>query len=230
MKHVAFFMLVLLVTIQAKPQAPSSVPANERISEVRSVPDSVANNLKKHKDFRYANDLSYWKKEKPDNNDGFARMIDALAKSIVFKVILYSLIIAIILYVLYQVMVVNNFFILSRGKRKKVAAANSTEEVIPENIEEKIDEAVSKGEFRLGIRYMYLRTLKLLSDRGIIALHAKSTNQEYIRQLSRHHHPGKFRTLTHIYEYVWYGEFEPTASQFAIIQDNFNQFNPSSSE
>lgn len=73
---------------------------------------------------------------------------------------------------------------------------------------------------------MYLKTLQLLHDNNLIRLNAKSTNRDYIRQMQKHKDAGQFRFLTRIYEYVWYGEFQPDEKQFGIIRNNFNKFNP----
>jgi len=122
-------------------------------------------------------------------------------------------------------MVVNNFFIFSGGRRKKNAGEESGHELQNENIDERINEAVSEKNYRHAIRYMYLKTLKLLSEDNIITLHATSPNQDYIRQMYKHNNLAQFRQLTRIYEYVWYGEFDPTETQFEIISTSFNRFN-----
>ena len=94
-----------------------------------------------------------------------------------------------------------------------------------ENLDQHIREAIVNKNYRHAIRFMYLKTLKLLSDNHVITLHAKSTNQDYIRQMYKHDGLSQFRHLTRIYEYVWYGEFDPTEAQFEIISTNFNRFN-----
>jgi hypothetical protein len=201
------------------------VTAPDKSPVVRSVPDSVVDNMKNEKDFAYANDMSYWKEAPPRRRNSFDRFMTAITESAFLKLILYSILIAAILYALYQVMVVNNFFIFSGGRRKKNAGEESGDELQNENIDERIKEAVSEKNYRHAIRYMYLKTLKLLSENNIITLHAKSTNQDYIRQMYKHNNLAQFRQLTRIYEYVWYGEFDPTETQFEIISTSFNRFN-----
>jgi hypothetical protein len=125
-------------------------------------------------------------------------------------------------------MVVNNFFIFSAARRKKTLAAESDDGLQNENLDAKINEAAVNKNYRQAIRYMYLKTLKVLSENNSITLHAKSTNQDYIRQMQKHHRLAQFRQLTRIYEYVWYGEFHPTEAQYEIISTNFNTFNQGS--
>ena len=199
-----------------------------KINEVRTVPDSVVEKMKKDKDFAYANDMSYWVKQAPRDRNWLDRMMSALSRSVALKFILYALLTAAIIFGLYQVMVVNNFFILSRAKKTRNAKGETVEVSVNENLDQKINEAINSKSYRLAIRYMYLKTLKVLSDNNLITLHAKSTNQDYVRQLYNYDNLGQFRQLTRIYEYVWYGEFDPTEIQFDIIKTNFNRFNQNS--
>jgi hypothetical protein len=217
------FLLVLFI-----PQAilhAQVVTAPDKSPVVRSVPDSVVDKMKNERDFAYANDMSYWKEAPPRRRNSFDRFMTAITESAFLKLVLYSILIAAILYTLYQVMVVNNFFIFSGGRKKKNAGEESGDELQNENIDERINEAVNEKNYRHAIRYMYLKTLKLLSENNIITLHAKSTNQDYIRQMYKHSNLAQFRQLTRIYEYVWYGEFDPTETQFEIISTSFKRFN-----
>jgi hypothetical protein len=222
MKQLVFLLMLFVSPAILHTQV---VTAPDKSPVVRSVPDSVVENMKNEKDFAYANDMSYWKEAPPRRRNSFDRFMTAITESAFLKLILYSILIAAILYALYQVMVVNNFFIFSGGRRKKNAGEESGDELQNENIDERIKEAVSEKNYRHAIRYMYLKTLKLLSENNIITLHAKSTNQDYIRQMYKHNNLAQFRQLTRIYEYVWYGEFDPTETQFEIISTSFNRFN-----
>ena len=199
-----------------------------KINEVRTVPDSVVEKMKKDKDFAYANDMSYWVRQAPRDRNWLDRMMSALSRSVALKFMLYALLTAAIIFGLYQVMVVNNFFILSRTKKTRNAKGETVEVSVNENLDQKINEAINSKSYRLAIRYMYLKTLKVLSDNNLITLHAKSTNQDYVRQLYNYDNLGQFRQLTRIYEYVWYGEFDPTEIQFDIVKTNFNRFNQNS--
>src|SRR5688500_6533948 len=227
MKQIVFCLMVLFIIHSYSAHSQDSISYNKK-NEVRVVPDSVAERMKKDKEFAYANDMSYWKAEAPRERSGLERFFSALSKSTALKVILYSMLIAAIIYILYQVMVVNNCFIFSRSRRNRLAGDASHNVSINENLDEKIKEAIDNSNYRQAIRYMYLKTLKVLSDNNVITLHAKSTNQDYIRQMYKHDDLGQFRQLTRIYEYVWYGEFDPTETQFEIIRTNFNKFNHNS--
>jgi hypothetical protein len=192
--------------------------------QIREVPDSVADAMKKEEAFKYANDPSFWQKEKPGGSSALIRLIAAMLESPVMKWVLYLIIAIVLAYVIYQVIAVNNFFTGPRRIGKKSRASLGGDDV-PEDVEERIAAAIAAGEFRQAIRYYYLKTLGLLNAGHKIQLHAKSTNYDYMQQMQDQSNGNDFRRLTRIYEYVWYGEFQPDATQFEMIRSGFNQFN-----
>lgn len=231
MKTIAlkYFMRAAVIALLCLPAVKVSSqdtlqPREYRHPAVRSVPDSTVARLKSEKEFLYANDPSYWKKKERPRKSPFERFLESLARSAFLKWLLYFFVAAVILFVLYQVIVVNNFFTSSRKKRRKESGAGESEVYSPETIDDKISDAIAQGEFRPAVRYMYLKTLHLLSDKQLISLHGKSTNEEYIRQMQHQSGGADFRMLTRIYEYVWYGEFQPTENQFGYIRSSFNRF------
>lgn len=190
----------------------------------RAVPDSVAEKMKKEKAFLYANDPSYWQEEERRDDSAVMNGLERIAKSAVLKWMLYIFLALVIIFIIYQVMVVNDFFIFSRTGKKKSIGMEGDEHYTADDLEMKLREAIAANQYRPAIRFMYLKTLRSLSERGLIQLHAKSTNREYIHQMEKHPEANDFRKLTRIYEFVWYGEFQPSAYQFEIIRDNFKSF------
>ncbi len=59
-----------------------------------------------------------------------------------------------------------------------------------------ITEAENKDEFNLATRYLFLKTLKNLADRGFINFTAEKTNKEYLKEMRQHNYYDKFRELT----------------------------------
>lgn len=214
---------VLLFSSEAKSQ--DSAASNEYH---RQVPDSVADEMRKDPDFAYANDPSYWEKEKESEPGFLSWLFNTVANSAFFKILLYIVVGVLVVFIVYQVVIANNFSIFSkkRQRRKAGEAENDIDEW--ENIDGKVNEAIAAGNYRTAVRYMYLKTLKALSENNLITLHSKSTNHEYVQQMYKHAQGAQFSRLTRIYEYVWYGEFIPNESQFEKIRTNFNQFNPHS--
>ncbi|MBA4166087.1 MAG: DUF4129 domain-containing protein [Chitinophagaceae bacterium] len=192
--------------------------------QIHEVPDSVALAMKNQEVFKYANDPSFWEKEKPTGGSAFLRLVGALLESAALRWILYFILAAVLAYLSYQVIIANNLFIASRKRRKKDNEKFGDNDV-PEDVDARIAAAIAAGEYRLAVRYYYLRTLGLLNEKDKIRLHAGSTNYDYIQQMREHSYVSDFRKLTDIYEYVWYGEFQPDRKQFETISSGFNQFN-----
>ena len=101
--------------------------------------------------------------------------------------------------------------------------------VIEENIDEMnfdvlIERAVAERNFRRGVRLLYLKSLKDLSDRGLIAFRKEKTNQEYIAELRAVDLHEGFRYVTTLFEYVWYGDLPVNESIFGSVRERFSEF------
>ncbi len=71
-------------------------------------------------------------------------------------------------------------------------------------------ELLARGETRLGLRALYLASLSLLAERGLLTIVRSKSNREYERELRRRAHavPGvtaAFADNVTIFESVWYG-------------------------
>lgn len=86
-------------------------------------------------------------------------------------------------------------------------------------------DAIKNGDYRLAIRYLYLHTLKRLSEKKFIQVHPTKTNYEYVNEMRKHRLANDFAALTLQYEYVWYGEYPVDQNLFDRMHDGFNQFN-----
>ena len=74
----------------------------------RQVPDSITRNLKKEKDFAYANDAAYWAKDPPPQHQkDFWDYFYNFFQGSTVRTIAYSLLIAFFLFVIYRIIVVN---------------------------------------------------------------------------------------------------------------------------
>lgn len=88
-----------------------------------------------------------------------------------------------------------------------------------------IENAVSKRNYRLAVRLLYLRSLKQLSDAGLIEWGMDKTNSDYIKELQDEGQRSAFKTLTRQFEYVWYGEFMIDGTLYNLINLSFQDFN-----
>ena len=133
---------------------------------------------------------------------------------------MYCILAAIIIYAIYAIIVNNSLFYSSAKKYK----TNSTEEmadISQDDLDARIHSAISGNDWRKAVRYLYLKSLKVLDQRGLIRYHPEATNYEYVNQLSNHPLASDFRFQTTVYEYVWYGEFELSQDRFQTVHANF---------
>lgn len=211
-------------TIVVRARSKNISAAKPSRTVVRMVPDSVVEKLKTEKEFEYANDPSFWKKEPPPENSGLVKFIDWLARSALVKWILYLFLAAVLIFTLYQVMVVNNFFVFSRRSKKIKADEDLLADETSGNLQQLLETAIINRDYRLATRLLYLQTLQFLSERQHLQLDAKATNKDYIEQMRKSHSGNEFRKLTRIYEYAWYGEYPLSDDQFELIKNSFTRF------
>jgi hypothetical protein len=76
----------------------------------------------------------------------------------------------------------------------------------------------------MGTRYLFLTTLRMLDQQGLIRYQAKATNQEYVMQMSAHQEGPRFRFLADAYDHIWYGNFSLTEQQFGRLLGYFEDF------
>jgi hypothetical protein len=128
----------------------------------------------------------------------------------------------VLLFVIVKIALSNKLFI-TRSSRKS-GIAEEDELLNKHNLPSLIQEAEAQNNFRLAVRYRYMKVLQDMDERKIIHLHAQSTNWDYVNSLGGHPLKKQFLLLTRAYEYVWYGEFEITGEQYSYLKTEFQQF------
>lgn len=184
----------------------------------RQVPDSVIQRLQRSKDFAYANDPEYWRW-----NRGEAQKSKPGPLSGLLRIVFYVMLTAAFIYALYLIIVSNKLHLFYSSSKVKKGDTGPGEEA-EENIDQKISEAIAAGQYRVAIRYMYIKTLRLLDEKGWIKFSARHTNIDYVNALDKRPGGELFRFITKNYEYVWYGEFELKSRHFDYLHKKFEEF------
>ena len=89
------------------------------------------------------------------------------------------------------------------------------------NFETLIDDALKEKNYRLATRYLYLKSLKTLTNKQIIEWHYDKTNSEYLTEIKDENSKFVYKRISYIYDYVWYGEFPIDE---AIYKKNISDF------
>ncbi len=135
---------------------------------------------------------------------------------------------AIILFVLLlawliRYVIVNDIHLFFVKKPKAQVQVYDLEKNIHEvDFDQLIKDAVNNNEYRLTVRYHFLRLLKNMSAKNIIDWHPDKTNHEYKNELTRKDLSADFEYLAYIYENIWYGEFDIDQVKFDTIAQKFN--------
>ncbi len=135
-----------------------------------------------------------------------------------------------ILLALFFVAVILNHLLKNQGIFKRVTVSSPAKEVETEedellenDYEKLVHQAYKLADYRMAVRYLFLKTLQDLRDRNHIEYTREKTNSRYARELPPEMR-NDFSRLTLAYEYVWYGNFSVSKEQFDTIQKQFSAF------
>ena len=99
-----------------------------------------------------------------------------------------------------------------------------TENVHNMDFDSLIANALKNKDYRLVIRFLYLKNLKLLTDKEFIEWKPNKTNYSYQYEIENQTVRSQFMEMTLIFDYIWYGEFIPDEANFPIIYNRMESF------
>ncbi|MCD7973569.1 MAG: DUF4129 domain-containing protein [Candidatus Azobacteroides sp.] len=145
----------------------------------------------------------------------------------IWEYVIIPLAVLIILIVIFKFLGVNFSGIFGRkAKAIDIRYEVGQEDVRISPFDQLLEEAMNARNFRLAVRYLYLKTLQELNTRELIEWDPNKTNHAYIRELSsdlslQH----SFSEKVYLFEQVWYGEYEIGEPEFQQIKEIFSVFN-----
>jgi hypothetical protein len=83
---------------------------------------------------------------------------------------------------------------------------------------------VEKGQFREAVRLLFLKLMTSLQKRELIQYSKDKTNRDYMRELTNEDFRSCFRSLSLVYNYVWYGNTPIKKEQYLNFEKNFQTF------
>jgi hypothetical protein len=154
--------------------------------------------------------------------EAIGRLLSALARTAVgaalgrtwIMITLIIVVLAVVLALVVRALLKIDF------KRKKIGSRRILGEEIAANVTARdiagaAMAAARAGDFRIGIRKLYIACLYELADQGLIDLETNATNRDYFRLVSRHSilsNPMEY--LTDRFDYFWYGRYAATREDF----------------
>lgn len=144
----------------------------------------------------------------------------------IIKVFVYILLIVFAFYILVKLLVGDNASSFFSRQSKMVSPLNIQEEHIENvDLDSYIKNALKEENYRLAIRYMYLKSLKLLSLNNIIEWHFEKTNNDYYSEIESESLKKNFKKASYLYDNIWYGEYALDKAGFENAKKDFERLN-----
>lgn len=194
--------------------------------QVRQLPPGYTEDLKKKKDFWYADET--FKKEVKKEEEKFDADYTPFMQRTWVQTLLWIIMIGGFAFAIMWYLADSQVG-LFRKRKVAIRDISNEEGEIPEDIfaiqyQKEIDKALAKGNYRLAVRIHYLRLIRNLADQEIIRFKHEKTNLDYLMEVSSKSWYHAFFRLTRHFEYSWYGHFEVNGEMYEQISAEFSQF------
>ncbi|MBL0144488.1 MAG: hypothetical protein IPP48_00650 [Chitinophagaceae bacterium] len=214
----------------------SGIDTSLYFRELTTSADTI-NAIKKDKAFGYINNLDSLLRDEQDKNKknkpkvqrpkANLSWLDSFFNSGILKIILWTLAICFVLFILYKLFLTKGIFQRNYTKDNAIATVEAEEEIsLDTDFDAMIKNALQSNNYRLALRYQYLKSLHNLAGKNIVQMAADKTNYQYVHEIGNADWRNTFASLTLNYEYVWYGEFEidnVLYEKLASLYKNFNE-------
>jgi hypothetical protein len=190
---------------------------------IRRVSGKQLNRYKRDPEYAYANDSQYWIKQQ----SGEPGLLFRILSSSAFRWIFLGFFAALIVYGIYQLALENNFKLLIRSGRNKTETPDLTSAPHDINYDELIRINQAEGNYRMAVRFLYLRLIHNLREKSGLSFHDSSTNAEIAGAFGNSPETATFRWLATAYEYIFYGEFIPNQETYFLLKTKFDSFQKS---
>ena len=205
------------------------MPVNEEKYEVnvRLLSDEVMEKYKNDPDFNYdgkqAEAEDWITKIKNWINQQLALLRSSKAFSTALDYLYYALAIAALILIIRGLIKADRRGVLfGKLSKDEIKLIEQDEDINQLNFDELISNAMDTKQFKLAIRYLFLKSLKLLSDRDLIRLKDNKTNYEYLQEIKNSDIAEAFRDATFRFEWIWYGDFPIDHELMKTSQNDFN--------
>jgi len=139
------------------------------------------------------------------------------------EILPYIILTGIVIFLIWLFIKLNPGSRLLKSKEAPEVFFTEDEEIIKsKNIHDLIQKALSNKDYRLAVRYYYLLILKKLSESELIEYEFDKTNSDYINEITTPGINENFRKVTTLYDYIWYGSFAVTETDYSKAQSAFH--------
>lgn len=142
----------------------------------------------------------------------------------IVKYIIGAVAVSFIVYSLIKYMGADLNIFRKDAKQVPIPYSESLENIHEISFDQEIEKAMAQHNYKLAVRLLYLRSLKQLSDAGLIHWQTDKTNSAYLNEIADSAQRQSFSILTIQFEYVWYGDFPVDGRSFQNIYTLFQDF------
>lgn len=140
----------------------------------------------------------------------------------IIEYLIYTLMGGLIIYLFIRFLSGEKLSAVFTKKATSILDINLSEDHIENvDLDELIRLALTQKNYRLAVRYQYLRILKILSQKDIIEWHYEKTNSDYQNEIEAQNIRTGFKDVSYLYDYIWYGEQEIDEHKYKTVQGRF---------
>ncbi len=201
------------------------------IHPILIVPDTIAQ-WKKKKEFAYIKNLDSLLKTLQDKEQNTAAIqatrqrnsfMDHLLNAPALKLFFWLLALFFIGVILYQLLKNKAIFKRTSNNNGATAIAEVDDEFRQTDYDKLVNQYCKLGDYRMAVRYLFLKTLQQLNDNNLVIFAPEKTNSRYVQELPQKWRNDFSKLILH-YEYVWYGNFTVSREQYETVQRRYSAF------
>lgn len=198
----------------------------------REIPEDSVAQFRNDKRFAYLRNLDSLLKESQHSRDaelentGVMKRVSffqRLLSSGLMEIVYWAIALAFVGLILYRLFLSKGIFIRKTKSFPFIDLPGNNIQGQAIDYESLIHQSCKLGDYRVAIRYLYLRTLAKLAERELLQLSPEKTNVQYVKEIGRDKQD-EFASLALTYEYVWYGHFPVTQSEFTGMEKKYQAF------
>ena len=140
--------------------------------------------------------------------------------------LIYVLMSGVMLYLIIRLLVNEKLSSIFTKKASTLLDINMAERHIESlDLDALLKAALDQHDYRLAIRYQYLKSLKRLSQSEVIEWHFDKTNSDYEQEIQEPLLKKGFKKISYLYDYIWYGEQLIDATSYERAVQSFSKLN-----
>jgi hypothetical protein len=113
--------------------------------------------------------------------------------------------------------------LFGKAVNSEIKMIEHEEDINQLNFDDLITNAIENKHYKLAIRYLFLKSLKLLSGKGLIEIRNNKTNHQYLSEIKNERVANTFQDATLIFEWIWYGDFPVDEDIMKYSQNVFSK-------